>query len=77
MAALGNMIQRKKQKMQMTRKLKKEIGFHHLLRLEIWPAISSFLMKYRNLGPSYLGLGKLTYKHETGCLRARWKWTLN
>ena len=38
--------------MQMTRKLKKEISFYHLLRLETWPAISYFLMKYTNLGPS-------------------------
>lgn len=57
--ALGEIVQwkKKKIKVQMTRKL--ETSFHHLLRLKTRSELSSFLMKYRDLGPSYLGPGKL------------------
>lgn len=52
MVALGIIIQcRGGWGMQMTRKLRKSISFHHLLRLETRPAICSFL-KYKGLGPS-------------------------
>lgn len=55
----------------MTRKLRKQIGFHHLLRLETGPAIYSFLVKYKEPGFSYLAPGKLIYKHEIDFSRAR------
>lgn len=63
--------------MQVTRKVRKQISFYHLQRLETRPAPCSFLMKYKGLGPSYPGPGKLIYKHEIDFSRARWKRGLN
>lgn len=54
--------------------VERHMGFSHLLRRETWPAICSLSMKYRELGPSYPGAGKLIYKHDIDFLRGRWKW---
>lgn len=49
-------------------------GVSHSLRRETWPEACSLSMKYKELGPSYPGAGKLIYKHEIDFLGARWKW---
>lgn len=72
---LGTIIRWKK--MQMTRKLREYISFYHLLRLETRPVIYSFLMKYKDLGPSCLGPGKFICKHEVDYVGARWRWGFN
>lgn len=73
--ALGAIIWWKR--MQMTRKLRKSISFCRLLRLETQPVIYSFLMKYKDPGPSCLGPGKFICKHEIDFLGARWRWGFN